>query len=109
MLKSIDPRITPELMDCLIRLGHGDEIVIADGNFPAASTAAHCVMKDVIRLPGFSATEAVELVTTLMPIDPSSRIRRASGWRSTAHPADWTRSMPKSSPPSRRSRPRGRI
>jgi len=69
MLKSIDPRITPELMDCLIRLGHGDEIVIADGNFPAASTAAHCVMKDVIRLPGFSATEAVELVTTLLPID----------------------------------------
>lgn len=69
MLKDIDPRITPELMDCLIRLGHGDEIVIADRNFPAASTAAHCVIPDPIRLPGFSATEAVELITLLMPIE----------------------------------------
>lgn len=69
MLKNIDPRITPELMDCLIRLGHGDEIVIADRNYPAASTAAHCVMPDVIRLPGFSAPEAVALITQHMPID----------------------------------------
>lgn len=69
MLKTIDPRITPELMDCLIRLGHGDELVIADRNFPATSTAAQCVMPDVIRMPGMSATEVVELVTQLMPID----------------------------------------
>ena len=69
MLKTIDPRITPELMDCLIRLGHGDEIVITDRNYPAASTAAHCVMPEVIRLPGMTATQAVELITQLMPID----------------------------------------
>lgn len=69
MLKNIDPRMTPELMDCLIRLGHGDEIVIADRNYPAASTAAHCVMPDVIRLPGFSSPEAVALITQHMPID----------------------------------------
>ncbi|MEO1746596.1 MAG: RbsD/FucU domain-containing protein [Pseudomonadota bacterium] len=69
MLKGIDPRVTPELMDCLIRLGHGDEIVIADRNFPAASTAADCVMPDVIRMPGMIATEVVEIITKLMPID----------------------------------------
>lgn len=69
MLKGIDPRVTPELMDCLIRLGHGDEVIIADRNYPSASTAAHCVMPDVIRLPGMSATEVVELVTQMMPID----------------------------------------
>ncbi len=69
MLKTIDPRITPELMDCLIRLGHGDEVVIADRNFPAASTAAHCIMPEVIRMPGMSAKEVVELITQLMPID----------------------------------------
>lgn len=69
MLKGIDPRVTPELMDCLIRLGHGDEIVIADRNFPSASTAAHCTMPTVIRLPGFSAPEAAELITQHMPID----------------------------------------
>ena len=69
MLKGIDPRITPELMDCLIRLGHGDEIVIADRNYPSASTAADCVMPEVIRMPGMSATEIVTLITELMPID----------------------------------------
>jgi L-fucose mutarotase len=69
MLKTIDPRVTPELMDCLIRLGHGDELVIADRNFPAASIAAECVRKEVIRLPGFTAPEAVALITQLMPID----------------------------------------
>lgn len=69
MLKTIDPRITPELMDCLIRLGHGDEIVIADRNYPAAATAAHCVRPDPVRLPGFTATAAVDLICQLMPID----------------------------------------
>lgn len=69
MLKGIDPRVTPELMDCLIRLGHGDEIVIADRNFPSASTAAFCVRPDVIRMPGMSAPEVVGVITTLMPID----------------------------------------
>lgn len=69
MLKGIDPLVTPELMDCLIRLGHGDEIVIADRNYPSASTAADCVMPDVIRMPGMSAAEVIEVITQLMPID----------------------------------------
>ena len=69
MLTSIDPRITPELTDCLIRLGHGDELVIADRNYPAASSAAHCVIPEAIRMPGMRADEVVALITTLMPID----------------------------------------
>lgn len=69
MLLGIDPRVTPELMDCLIRLGHGDEIVIADRNFPSASTAAECVIPEVIRMPGMQATEVVDVITRLMPID----------------------------------------
>ncbi|MDJ1007395.1 MAG: RbsD/FucU domain-containing protein [Paracoccaceae bacterium] len=69
MLKTIDSRITPELMDCLIRLGHGDEIIIADRNYPAATTASTCVRKEVIRMPGFTAPEVVALITELMPID----------------------------------------
>ena len=69
MLKGIDPRVTPELMDCLTRLGHGDEIVIADRNFPSASTAASCQMPQVIRMPGMMAPDVVEVITGLMPID----------------------------------------
>lgn len=37
MLKGIPPIISPELMKVLMEMGHGDEIVLADGNFPAAS------------------------------------------------------------------------
>ncbi|MEH7273963.1 RbsD/FucU family protein [Neobacillus vireti] len=37
MLKGIPPILSPELMKVLMEMGHGDEIVLADGNFPAAS------------------------------------------------------------------------
>ena len=69
MLHGIDPRITPELMNCLMEMGHGDELVIVDANYPAASTAVQTVWGDAIQLPGFSAPEAISLITTLMPLD----------------------------------------
>ena len=40
MLIGIDPRMTPPLMDALMRMGHGDEIAVVDANFPADSIAA---------------------------------------------------------------------
>jgi L-fucose mutarotase len=39
MLKNIPEVISPELMKALMEMGHDDEIVLADGNFPAASVA----------------------------------------------------------------------
>ena len=69
MLIGIDPRVTPALMDCLMRMGHGDELVIADSNFPADSIAATTRLGAPVYLPGFSTPEAVDLITTLMPLD----------------------------------------
>ncbi len=69
MLTGIDPDMPADLLDCLMRMGHGDEIVIADANFPATSTAAHTHWGEVITLPAFSAPRAIELVTTVMPLD----------------------------------------
>ena len=37
MLKGIDPRVTPDLMDVLMRMGHGDELLVVDSNYPAFS------------------------------------------------------------------------
>ena len=37
MLKGISPLLSPELLKVLCEMGHGDELVIADGNFPAES------------------------------------------------------------------------
>lgn len=69
MLIGIDRRMTPDLLHCLALMGHGDEIVIADANYPAQSTARHCAHPTAINLPGLYASEAVELITQLMPLD----------------------------------------
>ncbi|WP_227427876.1 RbsD/FucU family protein [Roseibaca sp. Y0-43] len=69
MLKGIDPRMPAALLDVLMRMGHGDEIAVVDANFPSHSTAADTVTGQVIELPGFTAPEAIALVTSLMPLD----------------------------------------
>ena len=51
MLKNISPIISPELLKILMEMGHSDEIVICDGNFPAASIA-----KRLVRLAGHDVT-----------------------------------------------------
>ena len=43
MLKNIPAVLSPELLKILMEMGHGDELVIGDGNFPAASNARHKV------------------------------------------------------------------
>ena len=68
MLKTIDPLLGPDLLRVLALMGHGDEIVIADGNFPAASVAAHCVIKEPLFLPS-DAIRALQAVLSLLPLD----------------------------------------
>ena len=64
MLKNISPIISPELLKILMEMGHGDEIVIGDGNFPAASVAQR-----LVRLDGHGVNEIVDAVLKLMPLD----------------------------------------
>ena len=64
MLKGIPPLITPELMSILMRMGHGDDLVIADGNFPAETMG-----RRVVRVDGHSATEVLNAVLKFVPID----------------------------------------
>ena len=64
MLKNISPVISPELLKILMEMGHGDEIVIGDGNFPAASNA-----KRLVRLDGHGVNEILEAILKLMPLD----------------------------------------
>jgi L-fucose mutarotase len=64
MLKSINPLLTGDLLAILSDMGHGDEIVIADANFPAASIA-----RRLIRLPGISATDVLAAVLSVLPLD----------------------------------------
>lgn len=64
MLKNISSIIGPDLIKILMEMGHGDEIVIADGNFPSASIAQR-----LIRCDGHGVPELLEAVLKLFPLD----------------------------------------
>lgn len=64
MLKNISPILSPELLKILMEMGHGDEIVIGDGNFPAASMAQH-----LVRLDGHGVPEILDAILKLLPLD----------------------------------------
>ena len=66
MLKGIPNILSPDLLKVLCEMGHGDTIVIADGNFPSASVGNDAV---VIRADGHGVPELLEAVLKLFPLD----------------------------------------
>ncbi|MCW6510206.1 RbsD/FucU family protein [Lichenifustis flavocetrariae] len=64
MLKGIDPLLTPDLLRTLRAMGHGDELAIVDGNFPAESMGP-----PVVRLGGIEASAALDAILSVMPLD----------------------------------------
>ncbi len=64
MLKGISPILPPELLKILMEMGHGDRIVISDGNFPAANCA-----KRLVRCDGHGVPEVLEGILRLFPLD----------------------------------------
>jgi L-fucose mutarotase len=66
MLKNIDPLLSPDLLKVLAEMGHGDEIVVADANFTAASLAAG---KPLLRLPGVGMRATCAAVLSVLPLD----------------------------------------
>ena len=66
MLKNIPPILSPELLKVLCEMGHGDRIVIADGNFPSESVGKGNI---VIRCDGHGVPELLEAILFLFPLD----------------------------------------
>jgi L-fucose mutarotase len=66
MLKGIPKILSPELLKVLCEMGHGDRIVIADGNFPSESMGKNAV---VIRMDGHGACELLEAILQVFPLD----------------------------------------
>ncbi|HHY83202.1 MAG TPA: L-fucose mutarotase [Clostridiales bacterium] len=64
MLKGIPSVLSPELLKILMEMGHGDEIVIADGNFPAASIAQR-----LVRCDGHGVPVLLDAILKLFPLD----------------------------------------
>ena len=66
MLKGIPKILSPELLKVLCEMGHGDRIVIADGNFPCESVGKNSV---VIRSDGHGVPEILDAILKLFPLD----------------------------------------
>ena len=66
MLRGISPVLPPELLSILCEMGHGDTLVIADGNFPAASIAKDCKL---VRCDGHGVPEVLKAILKLVPLD----------------------------------------
>ncbi len=64
MLKGIPNILSPELLKILMEMGHGDEIVIVDGNYPAASHA-----RRLVRLDAHGVPPVLEAVVKFFPLD----------------------------------------
>lgn len=67
MLKGIPKILSPELLKVLCEMGHGDTLVIADGNFPSESIGKNA---KVIRCDGHGVPEILEAILKLFPLDP---------------------------------------
>lgn len=64
MLRGIAPAISPDLIKVLMEMGHGDELVIGDGNFPSASLAQRLVRAD-----GLGCSVLLDAILRIFPLD----------------------------------------
>lgn len=64
MLKGISPLISPELLAVLSRMGHGDDIILADAHFPGES-----VNKNIIRADGLNIPDLLAAILPLFELD----------------------------------------
>lgn len=64
MLKGLSPLLSPDLLHVLASMGHGDEIVLADANFPAATHA-----RRLVTMAGADAPTLLDAVLAVLPLD----------------------------------------
>lgn len=69
MLKGIDQRLSADIVHVLMRMGHGDDLVICDVNHPAATIAAGTTHGRLIDMAGCDLPTATRAILTLMPLD----------------------------------------
>lgn len=67
MLNRIPKLLSPQLVKTLMEMGHGDELLLADANYPAVTNG-----KQVVRADGLSVDQLLQAILELMPLDPYS-------------------------------------
>ena len=79
MLKSIDPLLNADVLYALLSMGHGDDLVLCDTNFPADSVARQTVFGRLLRIDNVPASRAARAILSVLPLDsfvdkPASRM-----------------------------------
>lgn len=69
MLKGIDPILNADVLHVLKSMGHGDELIISDMNFPSDSIARQTVYGELLKLENVTAGRAAQAILSLMPLD----------------------------------------
>lgn len=64
MLKNIPALMPPELMKIMLEMGHGDELLLCDGNYPKFGCPERCV-----RMDGHGISEILEMILQFFPLD----------------------------------------
>lgn len=69
MLKGIDHRLNAEVLQALRAMGHGDLVILADANFPAASIACDTTVGRLLRMENLSSAQAAQAILSVLPLD----------------------------------------
>ena len=69
MLKGIDPILNADVLQALRAMGHGDDLIIADTNFPSDSVARQTVLGRLLRIDAVTAGRAAKAILSVMPLD----------------------------------------
>ena len=69
MLKSIDLMLNPDVLHALCAMGHGDDLVLCDMNFPADAVARHSVIGKLLRIDNVTAARAARAILSVLPLD----------------------------------------
>ncbi len=69
MLKGISKHVSTDLLWTLASMGHGDDLVVVDTNFPAQSVANMTASGKLVEMPGFNTQDALKVILDLYPLD----------------------------------------
>jgi L-fucose mutarotase len=69
MLKSIDPFLNADVLYALRSMGHGDDLILCDTNFPADSVARQTVLGRLLRIDNVTAARAARAILSVLPLD----------------------------------------
>jgi len=69
MLKSIDPLLNADVLHALSSMGHGDDLVLCDTNFPADAVARQTVLGRLLRIDNVTAGRAARAILSVLPLD----------------------------------------